>query len=432
MNFATSGYNRYSATNIDDILSTQTNSSISYSKNWAGTPFSLSANMAISQNSQNKSISVTLPTVVFNVSRLYPFKRKERTGKERWYEKISMQYTGKMTNSVTTTESEIFSQKTLDNMKNGIEHSIPVSASFNLFNYINISPSFNYTEKWYFKKQEYQWNPTTNQTDTLASDYGFYRLYNYTASVSASTTLYGMYDFTKKRRDRKIQAIRHTITPSIGFSFAPDFSDPRYGYYLTRQTDSTGRFTTYSPYAVNAYGVPSSGKSMSMNFSLSQNLEMKVLSKRDTSGVKKIKLIDELRLSGSYNFLADSMKLLDDLAVVPHDALQQLRHQPLGHDRPLPRDARGHPLRQTLLPGAHHLHGLVVRLHLQIARRPFAAGHQRHHESPAGLCEPLPRPLRNDGPRAAKAVHGPILLRLLAAVELRLQLRGELLDLLCQ
>ncbi len=309
VNFATSGYNRYSATNIDDILSTQTNSSISYSKNWAGTPFSLSANMAISQNSQNKSISVTLPTVVFNVSRLYPFKRKERMGKERWYEKISMQYTGKMTNSVTTTESEIFSQKTLDNMKNGIEHSIPVSASFNLFNYINISPSFNYTEKWYFKKQEYQWNPTTNQTDTLASDYGFYRLYNYTASVSASTTLYGMYDFTKKRRDRKIQAIRHTITPSIGFSFAPDFSDPRYGYYLTRQTDSTGRFTTYSPYAVNAYGVPSSGKSMSMNFSLSQNLEMKVLSKRDTSGVKKIKLIDELRLSGSYNFLADSMKL---------------------------------------------------------------------------------------------------------------------------
>ena len=395
-------------------------------------PFSLSANMAISQNSQNKSISVTLPTVVFNVSRLYPFKRKERMGKERWYEKISMQYTGKMTNSVTTTESEIFSQKTLDNMKNGIEHSIPVSASFNLFNYINISPSFNYTEKWYFKKQEYQWNPTTNQTDTLASDYGFYRLYNYTASVSASTTLYGMYDFTKKRRDRKIQAIRHTITPSIGFSFAPDFSDPRYGYYLTRQTDSTGRFTTYSPYAVNAYGVPSSGKSMSMNFSLSQNLEMKVLSKRDTSGVKKIKLIDELRLSGSYNFLADSMKLstislsfrttlFNNFGINLSATIDPYRVTPEGirYDK-------------LFLPGAHHLHGLVVRLHLQIARRPFAAGHQRHHESPAGLCEPLPRPLRNDGPRAAKAVHGPILLRLLAAVELRLQLRGELLDLLCQ
>ena len=146
-------------------------------------------------------------------------------------------------------------------------------------------------------------------TNTLPTNYGFYRLYNYNFSVSASTTVYGMYDFTKKSRNRKIQAIRHTLTPSIGFSYAPDFSDPKYGYYKTRQTDSTGRFTTYSPYAVNAYGVPSSGRSMSMNFSLSQNLEMKVLSKRDTSGVKKIKLIDELRISGSYNFLADSMGL---------------------------------------------------------------------------------------------------------------------------
>ena len=309
MNFRTSGYNRYAATNLNDILATQTNSSISYSKNWAGTPFSLSANMAISQNSSNKTLSVTLPTLVFNVSRIYPFKRKERIGKERWYEKISMQYTGKMTNSVTTTESEFFSSKTLDNMKNGIEHSIPVSASFNLFNYINISPSFNYTEKWYFKKQEYEWNPVTNRTDTLAPQYGFYRLYNYTASVSASTTVYGMFDFTKKRKDRKIQAIRHTLTPSIGFSYAPNFGDPRYGYYRMRQTDSLGNFTTYSPYSVNAYGVPSSGQQAAMTFSLSQNLEMKVLSKRDTSGVKKIKLIDELRLSGSYNFLADSMKL---------------------------------------------------------------------------------------------------------------------------
>ena len=309
VNFATSGYNRYSATNLNDILSTQTNSSISYSKNWAGTPFSLSANMAISQNSQNQTISVTLPTMVFNMSRIYPFKRKEKVGKDRWYEKISMQYTGKLTNSVTTTEDKILSRETFDNMKNGVEHSIPVSASFNILNYINFSPSFNYNEKWYFKRQNYEWNPVTNQTDTLAPEYGFYRLYNYSLSASASTTIYGMFDFTKKKRDRKVQAIRHTISPSVGFSYAPDFSDPKYGYYRTRQTDSTGRFTTYSPYAINAYGVPSSGRSMSMNFSLSQNLETKMLSKRDTSGVKKVKLIDEFRLSGSYNFLADSMRL---------------------------------------------------------------------------------------------------------------------------
>lgn len=309
VNFATSGYSRYSASNLNDILATQTNSAISYSKNWAGTPFSLSMNMAVSQNSQNKSLSLTLPNVVFNVARIYPFKRKEKSGKDRWYEKISMQYTGKLTNSVTTTEDKIFTKETLEKMSNGIEHSIPVSASFNILNYINVSPSVNYTEKWYFKRLDFQWNPVTNRTDTLPTDYGFYRLYNYNVSLSSSTTMYGMYDFTKKKRDRKIQAIRHTLTPSFGFSFAPDFSNPSYGYYKQRQIDSTGRTQSYSPYAVNAFGVPSSGRSMSMNFSLSQNLEMKVLSKRDTSGVRKIKLIDELRISGSYNFLADSMGL---------------------------------------------------------------------------------------------------------------------------
>ena len=308
VNFATSGYSRYSATNLGDMLATQTNSSISYSKNWAGTPFSLSANMAVSQNSRDKTLSVTLPTVVFNVSRIHPFKRKERQGKERWYEKISLQYTGKLTNSVTTTENKIFTKETLDNMRNGIEHTLPVSAQFNLFNYINISPQANYSEKWFFKRTMLDWNPVTNQTDTTRQ-HGFYRLYNYNFSVSAGTTVYGMYDFTKKNRNRKLQAIRHTITPDVSFSYAPDFGHQKYGYYRSRQIDSTGRFATYSPYAGNAYSVPSSGRSMQLGFSLKQNLEMKVLSKRDTSGVKKIKLIDELRISGSYNFLADSMGL---------------------------------------------------------------------------------------------------------------------------
>ena len=155
-------------------------------------------NMAVSQNSQNSTISMTLPNIVFNVSRFYPFKRREAQGKARWYEKISMQYTGKMTNTVSTTESEVFTKQTLENMRNGIEHSIPVTASFNLFNYINVSPSFNYTEKWYFKKQEREWSPVTNEVRYLDPEYGFYRLYNYTTSVSASTTLYGMYQFKKR------------------------------------------------------------------------------------------------------------------------------------------------------------------------------------------------------------------------------------------
>lgn len=307
VNFSTSGYSKYSATSLNDILATQTNSSIAYSKSWAGTPFSMSANMAVSQNSQNKTISVTLPTVVVNMSRIYPFKRKEVMGKERWYEKISMSYTGKLTNSVQTTEKEIFTPQTLQNMRHGVEHSIPVSTSLTLFNYLNISPSANYTEKWYFKKQDRQWNPETKQVEYLDPEYGFYRLYNYNFSVSAATKLYGMYRF--KNPKAKIKAIRHVITPTIGFSYAPDFSKQKYGYYKAVQSDTTGRVQIYSPFEGNAYGVPSSGRSAAINFSLKQNLEMKVASDRDTTGTKIIKLIEDLSISGSYNFLADSMNL---------------------------------------------------------------------------------------------------------------------------
>ena len=309
VNLASSGYSKYSATNINDILSTQTNSSISYSKNWAGTPFSLSMNMAVSQNSQTKALSVTLPTVSFNVSRFYPFKRSVKIGKDRWYEKISMSYSGKLTNSVSASEDNIFSRETLDKMRNGVQHTIPVQASFNILNYINVTPSFNYNERWYFKKGEQQWNPDTNTAEQLDPEYGFYRLYDYTTALSFSTTLYGMWQVREKYKNFKLQAIRHTFAPSISFSYAPDFSNQKYGYFKTVQSDSTGRTTVYSPFADNAYGTPSQGRSMAMSFSLSQSLEAKVLSKRDTSGIKKISLIDDFTISGSYNFLADSMKL---------------------------------------------------------------------------------------------------------------------------
>ena len=274
VNLSSSGYSKYSATTLNDILSTQTNSSISYSKSWAGTPFSLSMNMAVSQNSQTRAISLTLPTFVFNVARVYPFKRKEAVGKQRWYEKISFTYTGKLTNSVTATEDKLFTKETLKNMRNGIEHTLPVSAQFSLFNYINITPQFNYTERWYFKRQMQEWNPETNQIEKLDPEYGFYRIYNYSASRNMSTTIYGMWQFKKKTS--KVQAIRHTIAPSIGFAYAPNFGKQKYGFYKTVQADSLGGYNVYSPYADNAYGVPGSGQSASLTFSLAQTLEMKV------------------------------------------------------------------------------------------------------------------------------------------------------------
>ena len=245
--------------------------------------------------------------MVFNVARIYPFKRKEAVGKQRWYEKISFTYTGKLTNSANAPESEIFTKQTLKNMRNGVEHSIPVSSSFTLFKYINLTPSFNYTERWYFKRQMQEWNPVTNQVDKLDPEYGFYRIYNYNASVSLNTTIYGMWQMKKKTA--KVQAVRHTLTPSVGGSYMPDFGNQKFGFYKVVQADSLGGYTLYSPYSDNAYGVPGRGASASINFSLKQSLEMKVLSKRDTSGVKKIKVIDDLSLSGSYNFLADSMGL---------------------------------------------------------------------------------------------------------------------------
>lgn len=309
VNLSSSGYSKYSATNLNDMLATQTNSSIAYSKNWAGTPFSLSMNMAVSQNSQTESISATLPNVSFNVSKFFPLKRKVKMGEDRWYERISMSYSAKMTNSINAKESDFFSSESLKNMKNGVQHNIPIQASFNLFNYINITPNVNYTERWYFKKTERRWNDQTARVETLDPEYGFYRLYNYNAGVSLSTTFYGQWQVREKYKNMKLQALRHTVTPSVSFAYAPDFSNQKYGYYQTIQSDTTGRTMTYSPFSENSYGVPSSGKSMAMTFNLSQSLEAKVKSDRDSTGMKKIKIIDDLSIGGSYNFLADSMKL---------------------------------------------------------------------------------------------------------------------------
>ena len=309
VNLSSSGYSKYSATTLNDMLATQTNSSIAYSKNWAGTPFSLSMNMAVSQNSQTQALSVTLPNISFNVSKFFPLKRKVKMGEDRWYEKISMSYSAKMTNSVQAKESDIFTSQTLQNMRNGIQHTIPVQASFNLLNYINITPNVNYTERWYFKKVEKQWNSETNQLENLDPEYGFYRLYDYNAGVSMSTIFYGQWQVREKYKDFKLQALRHTVTPSISFSYAPDFGNQKYGYFKTVQADSTGRTQVYSPFTDNAYGIPSSGRSAALNFTLSQSLEAKVLSKQDTTGVRKLKIIDDFSIAGSYNFLADSMKL---------------------------------------------------------------------------------------------------------------------------
>lgn len=307
VNLSSSGYSKNSSTTLSEYLNSQTNSSISYSRTWRGTPFSLSANLQHSQNSRDSTIALTLPSVVFNMSRVYPFKRKNLVGKERWYEKIAMTYNAKMSNTVQTKENLLLRKETLGEFKNGILHTIPVSTTMNLFGYINISPSFNYTERWYFRKIDKEWDPTNNRLINSDTTRGFYRVYNYSLSASATTTLYGMYRFKSKKSP--VQAIRHTLTPSVSLSWAPNFSDPKYGFYKAVQSDESGKVSWYSPFANEMYGVPGTGRTGAVSFSLAQTLEMKVLSKADTSGMKKLKVIDNLSFSGSYNMLADSMKL---------------------------------------------------------------------------------------------------------------------------
>lgn len=306
VNFSSSGYSKYGSNTVNDYLNTQTNSSIAYSKSWAGKPYSFSTNMQHSQNSRDTTVSLTFPSAVFNVSRLYPFKSKDFVGKEKWYHKISMSYTGNMTNTVRQHEDDLFTKKALEEMNSGIQHKIPIQASWNIFNYITLTPNATYTERWHFRKVEQNWDNSANEV-VRDTTYGFYRLYDYTLSASMATTIYGMFQF--KGKDPVVRAIRHELKPTIGFSYKPDFSDPKYGYYKSYQTDASGNVGTYSPYSGNQYGVPGAGESASITFGLQQSLEMKVRSQRDTTGSRKITLINDFSLRGSYNLLAESMKL---------------------------------------------------------------------------------------------------------------------------
>ena len=307
VNFSTPGFNKNASNNLSEYLSAQTTSSISYSHSWKGTPMSLSANMNYSQNFNNGDVALGLPNINFNVSRFFPFKRKIVVGKERWYEKISMTYKAQLQNTLNTKYEDMLKPETLDKFKNGVKHSLPISASFNILGFINLSPSVNYTERWYFRRIDQHWDPDHNaiMQDTTR---GFYRVYDYNASVSANTTLYGMYQF--KSPKSYVKAIRHTINLSASASVAPDFGDPKYGYWKEVQSSADGTKTRrYSPFSGEMYGVPSSGRNASVSLSVDQTLEAKIASDEDTTGVKKVKIIDNFSFSLNYNFLADSMKL---------------------------------------------------------------------------------------------------------------------------
>ena len=309
VNYATTNYERSNLTSMyNPALNSQSirTSSVSYSRSFPDAKMNLSSSFNISQNMRDSTLSLTLPSLNWSVSRIYPFKKKKAMGEEKWYEKISFTYTGSLSNSITAKENEVFKKNILTDWRNGVKHYIPISATFTAFKYINITPSFNYTERWYSYKIDRMWDEE-RMRERQDTTYGFNRVYNYNLAVSANTKLYGFYKPIKAIFGDKVQMIRHVFTPSVSYSLTPDFGDSKYGYYKSyTYTDAQGEVRTvdYSPYAGSLYGVPGKGRSGSINMDVSNNVEMKVRTDRDSTGVRKISLIDELGGSISYNMAA--------------------------------------------------------------------------------------------------------------------------------
>ena len=316
VNFATSSYERNNLTsmyNPQSYSQTTRTSSVSMTNTFSSIGLTLSTTMNLSQNMRDSTISMTLPDLNISISRFYPFKRKKMAGKERWYEKISMSYTGQLSNSITTKEDKLLHSSLTRDWRNGMQHNIPISGNFTLFNYLNINPSLNFTDRMYTNKINRSWDDARQQEVTDTID-GFYNIYNWNFSVSASTKLYVFYTPWRKLFGDKIKTIRHVFTPQVSFNYAPDFSSSKYGYYETYQkTDANGNVSLveYSPYSNGLYGVPGKGKTGSISVDISNNFEMKIKSDADSTGEKKISLIDELGASMSYNFASDIRPLSD-------------------------------------------------------------------------------------------------------------------------
>lgn len=309
VNFATSSYERNNLTsmyNPESYTQSTRTSSVSYSKSFSKVGLTLSGTFNLSQNMRDSSISVTLPTLSISQSRFNPFKRKKAAGKERWYEKIAMSYTGTLANSINTKEDKLFHSSLVKDWRNGMRHQVPISASFSVLNYINVTPSFTFTDRMYTHKVMQGWD-TERQAVQRDTVYGFYNVYNYNMSISANTKLYGMYRPMPWFGGKKIAAIRHVFTPTVSFSYAPDFSQSRFGFYDSYvKTDANGNVSTvrYSPFSGMMYGTVGQGMTGSVAMDVANNIEMKVRTDKDSTGYRKISLIDELGGSLSYNMAA--------------------------------------------------------------------------------------------------------------------------------
>lgn len=311
VNFASENYERSNLESMYNPLAyTQSTraSSVSFSHTFPSIGLNIAGSTNLTQSLRNSSVSMTLPDLSISLNRFYPFRRKHQAGKERWYEKISMSYTGSLSNSINTKEDKLFKSNLVKDWRNGMQHRIPIDATFQVFKYINISPQFSLRDIMYTNRVMRSWDETT-QKEVADTTYGFYNLYDWSLGVSANTTLYGFYKPWRKFFGDKIIAVRHVFKPSVSFSYAPDFTSSHYGYQRTYvKTDANGEVSTvtYSPYSGGIYSYPSGTKQGMITMSVSNNVEMKVKSDRDTTGERKISIIDELYGALSYNMAAET------------------------------------------------------------------------------------------------------------------------------
>ena len=305
VNAGSAKFYQFNLTNATNFLTNTFTSSIAWSKAWTGKPINLSVSLSHNQNNQTRDISLSLPAATFNVARRTPFKRKLAVGEQKWYEKIGIGLTTSFINSISTKDTLLFKKESLDQFRYGIQHSVPLSTSFTVAKYFTVSPGITYNEKWYLKTINKEWNAETKTIDIDTLD-GFKAARDFAFSTNINTRIYGMLQFKRG----KIAAFRHVMTPTIGFSWRPDFSEKQYGYYKEVQRDTIGNLQKYSVFEGAIFGGPGAGKSALMNFSLDNNFEMKVRQKSDTAETfKKVKLLESLALSTSYNFAADSLRL---------------------------------------------------------------------------------------------------------------------------
>ena len=312
VNFSSPSNNRFNSQSVNQALENSISSSISYSKNWNG-KFNLSLNALHNQNSRDSSYTFTLPNVTFSVTRFYPFKKKNRVGKEKLYEKISFGYNMSFQNKIAFKAKEFGKPGFWDKFQNGMQHNFQIGLpSFTLFKYINITPSISYGMNWFFRKTEKEWNPETQRVEDIRGKmFGAFGVtQTYSGSLSMSTRIYGMFNFGKHH---KVQAIRHVISPSLSFSYSPDKAKKFNGWRTLNYTDQYGKDHSldYNLYAGQMYSVPGKGQTGTLSLNIGNNFEAKVRDMRDTTGTgtKKVKLIDQLNIHTGYNFLADSLRM---------------------------------------------------------------------------------------------------------------------------